>query len=322
MYSNDKLFGNLFFGSGITKLRFLVFCKDILRRLKAGNPLGKFDTVIAKLTLLIPLLEADLGNVDVKAIARTGDTKTVDEIVADFTDTMSVYHGVIAHLLGGKDTKEFLSFYPQGLVEYHKPSRENMIIFANRIHVAATDNSTKLGVDITAKLQSFKPDFAAARDLQGDATTDVSTGKGSASNNCTNLELAATEAVHLVGTTFPGDVVKGGSYFNFNLLYATGHHHHEVLSGDVAAAGTVVLENKTYSDNFVFELRNKGTNSAWWIWLGANATDGDDSMAIKVEPGKSVIIKPSDIGVLTKTFLMLKNDSGVNAGSYEITIIG
>jgi hypothetical protein len=106
------------------------------------------------------------------------------------------------------------------------------------------------------------------------------------------------------------------------LLYPITHHHHELLTGIIAINGMVEVINKTLTDTYTIVLNNPGTNAAIWIWLGATATDTNNAWATKVEPGHSKTIKPSDIGDLANTFLLIKNESTVNVASYEVTIIG
>ena len=100
------------------------------------------------------------------------------------------------------------------------------------------------------------------------------------------------------------------------------HHPHDVHAGTIIAGGLVEIINRKFTDNIELEVKNNGTNAAIWIWLGATATDTNNAWATKVEPGHSKTIKPSDIGDLANTFLLIKNESTVNVASYEITIIG
>ena len=131
-----------------------------------------------------------------------------------------------------------------------------------------------------------------------------------------------TESVRTIGKMYPGNVAPCIPLFNFNLLYPVGNHPHLVFTGDIAPHGVAEIINKLLTDTFTIVVKNTGETASLWIWIGATATDFDNKMAVEIKPGKTVTLKPSDIGDLIKTFLLIKNDNVVNTGSYEVTIIG
>ena len=82
------------------------------------------------------------------------------------------------------------------------------------------------------------------------------------------------------------------------------------------------ITNQLFTDNWSIIVRNKGVNAAIEIWL---ATTADETVAIKsitIQPGNASVLKPSDLGVLTNPFLLIKNLSAENDAIYEVVIIG
>jgi len=318
----QKFFLYYFLSDEVTKERLLSFARDCLSRLTADNTNHQFDDTISFLTSAITQMSTDVNKVDSAVNIRKAKTDTVIETSGGLGATMSKLEGIIAYNLDGRDTEAYKEFYPNGISEYYKPTREEATKLTARITTATGKYNTQLGVKVTNELMALDTCYNTARSSQTSASGNVSVLKVNTDKDCILLDKELRNAMHTVAMTYPDDPAKCNSLFNFNLLYYIAHHHHDVFTGTIAAEGTAMVTNKTLTDSYTIQLKNTGTNAAWWIWLGATATDTDNSMAIMVEPGKSIIIKPSDIGDLAKTFLLIKNDSSVNAAMYEVTIIG
>ena len=317
----QRFFLYYFLSGDITKDRLLSFARDCFTRLTKDNTNHQFDDVLSFLNGVITQLSTDVNKKDSAFNIRKAKTDTVIETSHDLGATMSKLEGVIEFNL--EDTKDaYKEFYPNGISEYYGLTREQATQLAARITTATNKYTTELGPKVTAALLALETGYNTARSSQSAANSDVSTAKNISDKDCIQMDLGLRNAMHTVAMTYPDDPAKCNSLFNFNLLYSITHHHHDVHSGVIVAEGTVEVMNKTLTDNITIQLKNTGTNAAWWIWLGATAIDGDDSMAIMVEPGKTITIKPSDIGDLAKTFLLIKNNSSVNQAMYEITIIG
>ena len=322
MINIEKLLANFFDKKNISRSHLLTYSKDHLQRLITANTNHQYDDIIAFLTPLVTNFELEIGNEDTSINLRKGQTKSVEQLTIDFGNTLSDLEGGISKILGGRKSIGYLEFFPNGLTEYNRPGREDMDLFTNRISKAATKYATLLGLDITAELKALKTDFNTARTSQVTTIAEVSVNRTAISSNQLALELGLSNSIHSIGLLFPGNYTGCIGLFNENLLYPVTHHHHQLIVGLLAAQGTEMLINKTFTDTYTIEIKNTGTNASYWIWLGATATDTDNTMAIEVKPGKTATIKPSDIGDLKKTFLMIKNDSTVNATSYEVTLIG
>ena len=322
MLNVNKLFGNFYDKEDISKAHFLAHAKDHLQRLTNSNTTHQYDSIIAFLTPLIAALSLEVVNEDTAINIRKAKTDTLGELSLGFSHTMSELEGVIAHSCGGKTSESFKEFYPNGLTEYSKPSRDNIEIYLGRITKATTKYSSLLNPADATTLLALQTNYDAARASQDKSKSDVANSKSVIINNRYNLEIGMSQSIHEIGRMYPGNVIACNPMFNFNLLYPITHHPHQVLNGTIIAEGTVVVINKTFTDTFTIEVENNGTNAAFWVWLGATSIDGDDSMAIEVQPGKTVTLKPSDLGDLKKTFLLIKNNSSVNVASYIVTIIG
>jgi len=162
----------------------------------------------------------------------------------------------------------------------------------------------------------------AARNAQSTSISDLSADRIDRTGSVVDIDFALTKGVHLVGNLFPTDVIKCSGFFNFNLLYTVGHRKHVFYNGLLIVAQTVVVVNRSWSDNVSIIIRNTGTNADIIVWIGSNATDAPNAQAVTVKAGKSLIVVPSTIGDLSDTFLLIQDESAVNTAAYQIETIG
>ncbi len=322
MISPEKMFGNLFDSKEITALRLLIFGKDLLVNMIAANTTHTYDVPIALLTPLLAQLETQVSSLDSILNLRSGQTDEVDLVTFNFIKKMSDMNGVIANALGGKLSIGYKEFYPLNMKDYDAANRATMHTLTSRVSVAATKYATELGVIITPDLQSFLPSYTAARSSQSTSTGTVNTSRVYRTVIETKTELALTEIVHFIAGKFPGDVVMCSSFFKFNLLFTVGHHKHTTHSGTLGFEEIKEIANQLFTDNWSIIIRNKGTNAAVEVWLGATALETTSVKLVTVQPGNAVSLKPSDLGDLKNSFLLIKNLSLVNSADYEIVIIG
>jgi len=322
MITVEKFFANLFNHPNISRRHLLGFAIDYLARLAKANTSHQYDVMIAYLTPLVAAFATEVGNEDIALNLRKTQTNTVDQTSYNFGNTMSSLEGVIAYTLGGKTSEGYMEFYPHGLSEYNHPTREAMPVLVNRINLITGKYATPLGSTIAGQLLAIGTSFNAARTAQVSTNADLAQSKIAISTNRLALELGMTKGLHELAAMYPGNIVACNGLVNFNLLYSFTQHQHDVHDGTLVAEGTVDVLNRTMTDTVSIEVNNNGTNAPFWVWLGATATDTNNLLAVKVMPGHTVVLKPSDIGGPEKTFLLIKNDSSVNAASYIVTIIG
>ena len=322
MISVEKLFANLFDKPNMSRKHLLSFATDFLKRLTNANKLHLYDAWIAFLTPLVAAFEAEVSNEDLATNLRGIKTKSVDTMSDVFSSTLSNLDGVIMRSLGGPDSEGYLEFYPKGKSEYNKPSREDIPTLVNRINALTAKYTIKLGDEVSSELLAIGINLRMARSAQVTVKVEVDQTRTLLKNNRLNLELGLTKTLHNICALYPGDIATCKGLVNFGLLYSSTHHPHDVHVGTIFAGGMAGIINRTFTDNIELEVNNPGTNAAIWIWLGATATDMNNALAIEIPPAHTANIKPSDLGDLKNTFLLVKNDSTVNEASYEVTIIG
>ena len=316
------LFGNLYSDrKRITVARLVSHATDSVNRFMELNINGEWKAIIDIIILPLDKVKNDLSEIEINIAKQRGLTQTTDEVVIDLHATMRDSENEIIYKLGGKNAASVLEFYPHGVSEYLKITKTEMLTVTDRLFKATNNHAAVLGVDLANKLKGFKSSWATAHDGQSAKKTDVSTNRTDRDDNRLELELAMTKAVHTVGLKYPGDVEKCNTFFDFNLLYSHNQHGHDDYEGSVAAGTTALVVNVMMKKSWDIEVTNTGTNAALKIWIGATANEAAPATAIEILPGETLSLHPTELGDLAHTFLLLKNESAVNATGYEVSII-
>ncbi len=109
--------------------------------------------------------------------------------------------------------------------------------------------------------------------------------------------------------------------FSFALLYPQTKHKHETFTNaSLLPSATDMVVNRTLTDTYELGINNTDDNAPIAAWLAPDETSPYPGNGREVQPGKTIHIKPSELGDLNNTFLRIINLSDVNAGSYEVTI--
>lgn len=322
MVQAEKLFENFLDDIRITSSRLLNFANDNLNKLTVANGGGDYTALINTLTPLIAAFGEEVGSVDTSLTMQKGATLTLDQVLQNFKQTMSDEEPFIARALGGSNMPAYLQFYPQGKGEYGRATKTNMPVLTNRVNTAASNNAAALGPALTALLQTFESDWQNNRNDQQQQKGAVNENRTDRSDAREALELALLTTVHTIGAMYPGNVQQCLSFFDFNMLFAQTKRKHTVYTGDVAPGATIQVLNRTFTDTATITLRNTDDNATFMVWLSATADAAPPGTATDVNPGDSHTLKPSQLGSLENTFLLIHNSSAVNEGAYEVEVVG
>ncbi|MBE7174546.1 MAG: hypothetical protein INR73_28500 [Williamsia sp.] len=287
----------------------------------ADNADDKYTTLIDLLTAPNEAVKTELGDVASSLAFQKGRTKTNDQVLSDFIDVMRRKRGVIADALGGEEAPEYLAFYPQGIKQYNGANKTNMPTLTQQVAKAAKTFDKEIGATLATLLQSFPQQWEESRSSQQQQKGDVKDNRTDRTANRVKLELALCAALHTIGQMYPAQVEKCLSLFSFSMLYPQTRRKHETFSNaSLAPSATDTVLNRTLTDTYEITIRNTDDNAPIAAWLAPNETAAYPGKGIEVQPGKTVVAKPSKLGDLANTFLRIINLSDVNDGSYEVDI--
>jgi hypothetical protein len=320
MISPERFFGNFFDDIHIINVRLYNFGQDTLGKLTAANGGGDYTSLIALLTPALAAFGTEVSDVDVALALQKGKTLTVDQVMAAFKLTMSVKEGVIADDLGGRNTPAYMEFYPRGIDEYSRATKAEMPTLTARVRTAATAHSGALGAALTTLLTGFKAQWEGARSQQDTQKGSVEDNRSQRTTARIALEHVLLTTVHTIAAKFPGNVEQCLTFFAFGMLFNQTHHHHALFSSTVLPEQIKPVVNRTFTDTERIRITNPDDNASMLAYLGQNANDAPGAQAKEIQPGRSIHIKPSELGNLSNTFLLVKNISVVNDGAYSVDI--
>jgi hypothetical protein len=320
MVASEKLFGNFFDDIAIINRRLYGFGFDSINRLTSANGGGDYTDLISLVTPPITALGKELGDVDTALNQQKGKTITNNQVIAAFKLTMSQKKGVLADLLGGVNTPAFLEFYPHGGTEYSNVTKEKMPLLVDRVFAAAAAHAGAIGATNEALLKSFKALWKNSRDDQEQQFGTVTDNRSERTVARTDSELALLTAVHTIGAKFPGSTEECVAFFDFSLLYNVVHHTYTTYRGVIAAGETKLIVNKLLTDNNKIHAYNPDDNSNYQLYSGATDSAQPNGTGKIVKFGHGIRPKPSQLGLLTNPFWLIKNLSDVNEGAYIIEI--
>ncbi len=322
MIAAEKLFGNFLDDPRIINSRLYNFSLGTLSHLTAANGGGDYTVLINLISPLITTFGTEIGDVDAALNTQLGKTQTADQVMAAFGLTMKQKEGIIAGAVGGFGSGAYLEFYPHGFGEYTSATKTDMPTFTLRIKTATNAHSVELGAPLTTLLAGFNAQWVNARTDQTTQFATVDDSRTDRTDARVALELGLLTTVHTVAAKFPGDVETCNSFFDFNLLFTHTVHRFTTKAGVLAPGEIKVILNHTLTDTNSLQVQNPDDNADFVIYLAHTGTDAPAGSGVTVKVGHGKRPKPSDLGSLSNTFLLIKNLSDINEGAYIVKVGG
>lgn len=313
----DKFFSNSFQTAKFIDSRLQIFARYVIESLSLNNPNGVFTPTIDALKTAY---EVYFGNYETKNISlaeRKGSTSSLDDITRKFADAVRAKFNAIAAAFP-EGTKEFLEFFPNGLTEFSKLTRGNILTISNRIAVKTNQYKDSItgGAAVAAMFATFETQISDAITAQNKKKSKVNQVASDVVVIREPVENALMKALFKVGDTFYPDKEKCNSYFDFSLLYGANRSKSIVKKGAAAAKSATLCIDKRITDRSIFTIKNLSDFPL--EFYGTHNKDGD-------QVGVSVIVPPhtehftpfSEFGADDILFLYVKNDTEFD-GNWEV----
>jgi hypothetical protein len=319
----DNYFLILFLTADINEPNFRKFIEHHLSKLKANNPGGKYDALIAALTLALGNHVSAIELRDWNYVQQQAATIIVDDFIASFKSHVSGRHfEIIQKWPEGSATYQL--FYPNGIEEYYTATKGNISSKMTRFLSACDAKKADLPSNFAIPFISFKSSFDTSRLAQLDliAATDASRLAVKLSKEA--LALQATRNVHTLGMDFAGQPEMAKQYFDQSILRRPvstngGEPEPEVLSDVVAPHSSETIMEGGFDAATVFRIVNSGSVTIRFYTTHL-PSDLVPPVTVELAPGEEDEVAASELGAEGNLFFMAFNDSDT-PGSYEITIM-
>ena len=323
MFKKVNFFDNLFDSKLINPVRLLEFGWAVHTALTEANTTGQYTDIIAKLLVALTALKKDVDGVAKNISKQKNNTISVNKFINGFVTFMADNEYVIARAVGGRNTDAYRIIYPFGMKDYRTANKTTMTALTTRVENAGFTYATELGTELAMQLQGFALGYTNAVTAQRLQKTNVKKDRSSKSNAYVQAQWALTSTVHTVAAINGEDVGASAALFHFDMLFTQPKHRRITITETVLKGETKQLLNCTLNTAAVVTIRNTGMNAAVMVWLAANATDAAPADAKLISANSTEVIKASKLGNLqTNSFLMIKNVSDVNEGSFAIEVSG
>jgi hypothetical protein len=314
----DAFYTDLFDKENIIDSRFQVFLRNLIASLTTNNPAGVFTPQITALT---STYNTYFGNFETKSVniaERVAKTSSLDTETALFASTVRSKYNSIAAVYPIGDPV-YIEFFPHGMTEFSRLTRENVQSVSHRIATKATEYMSTLGgAPFALIFTNLETNITAAIGAQNTKKSVVKAITGSVITNRAPVEDATMKAMYAVGLQFWPNQVTCRSYYDFSLLFGVNTHPSVVKTGVVNANANALCVDAGIVATSVFTLKNKSdfpvTFFATHILNGTMV-----GTPIVVLPHHDTVITFSEFGAADMLFLYVKNETDY-AGNWEVKV--
>ncbi len=194
-----------------------LFTVELISRIaKILNP-ALSQAQIDKLVDIHTRFVAEYGKLVTKSAVQLGGTISREDAYDDAIDFIKQQEGAVKAKFG-KNTAQYVEFYPAGTTEYHAATVEGLKILLMRYVAAATKYKAELGADFLTEITALETAYTNARDEQvGDKSANKTT-QAKLRSIRKELTLHLTKCLLVIASETLENENDFLSYFNFGLL--------------------------------------------------------------------------------------------------------
>lgn len=196
------------------------FSEDNLARLTAnpGPAGGPVANLVGPTGLVHLAYFGEITDVEVANAVRQGITKSVEQKEREFIEFVRHEEGNIKYIFG-KESAAYQEFYPHGLNEYNRYTKENFEMLMTRFLAAATSNThPNLPPTLAATVQAMHDDYQELRAAQLGKKGNAGTQRAERNAAREALEKQLWKNVLTISLAHLGDVDACMAYFDESIL--------------------------------------------------------------------------------------------------------
>ncbi|RYY92380.1 MAG: hypothetical protein EOO11_21355 [Chitinophagaceae bacterium] len=212
------MFYNPFSREDYTLVDLCLFGRDA-----AARTLPEFAGETADVNTAIHLCVQENAEVRLALGEQASATGNVDAFLLNLRRTMEGCVDGISHFLGGRESKGFLAFFPDGRTEFTHLAKKDADAAMRRISLAVDRYGAQLDDGLKSTLQRLEADWTAVRGEQLEKKSEVGTNRSERLTAREQLELALWKLSAAVLTRYFNQPDKCLEYFREHLLKGAAH---------------------------------------------------------------------------------------------------
>jgi len=291
-------FINVFNSSRISDDKLRQFANAVLQRLIANNDNNQYDALIAGLTSAYNEYFGNITDEDTAYALQQSRTIAVDNIIKNFKSMVSQKSGIIKGTYG-ETSEEWQEFFPQGLTEFNRANKSNIMTLMTRMVNASTAHLADLGQPFVDIWTAFQQSYQTARNAQLQQIGLVKDEKTETADTRDDVELELMRILLTIALENIDNPVNGMKFFPQEIIRSRDSNEIEI-TGKVTDSGTnqplanvliaiAALGLSTVTNaNGEFTLRVPGSE-AGTLELSASLENYiDQSATIEAEAGEDI----------------------------------
>jgi hypothetical protein len=307
----------------ISEASLLRFLEDHLHRLMSNNPDGKYDALIAALTLLFDEYRAAIYERNLNQALQESMTKTVDRIISDFKKQISRKEHIILDIWDIK-SPEYKEFYPRGLDEYSRATKGNTESLLARFNATCELHCNDLPDGFADKLIALQASYVSNRAEQLRLIGATDGNRFNVAEKRKAVVKQVTKNLLLIAVDFLDEPEMVKVYFDQSIVRRpekkkTAKQAPEIFSEAVPPETKAVIIHGGFEAATSFHIVNTGSVTLQF-YSADMPNDTVPGHALELPPGEEEIITASKLGASGNLFLMVHNPSANLAGSYKVSI--
>ncbi|RYY83624.1 MAG: hypothetical protein EOO15_21015 [Chitinophagaceae bacterium] len=207
------LLQNPFQDPKITTLRLVLFGQNAQQALKDG-----YVEIAGIIGDRIERVVVTLGTLNKGAAEQVGSTRALTAFKRKLHTFMKNHQDGLSVALGGRDTKAYLAFLPEGITEFNRMNHTGAPVTLQRIGQALAEHGAALPDALRTGLQGLYQQWTELRTSQQYLMETLDARRSTRDTERIALEEALLKAVHLVALDHLGKPEAAEHFFNFGLL--------------------------------------------------------------------------------------------------------
>ncbi|RYY66158.1 MAG: hypothetical protein EOO12_05025 [Chitinophagaceae bacterium] len=216
------LLGNPFSDPRITTLRLVLFGQNAQQALR-----DEFVEVAGLIGDKIEKVVITLGAIGKGSAEKIGSTRALTAFKKQLHLYMKVHEDGLSVALGGRNSRGFLAFLPQGITELNRMTHTEAPATLQRIRQALDDHAPSLPDALRSGLEGLYDQWTQLRTSQQYLLETLDARRNERDAERIALELALLKAVHLVALKYLGDEEGAARFFAEHLLKGKGRKKKE-----------------------------------------------------------------------------------------------
>lgn len=291
------------------------FAEDHIERLNANNDKQEYSSMINEIAPIFDAYFVSMGVEDTQFSQQQGKTVTVDSVIAEFKETVSLSEGLIRYTYKPK-SPEYQEFFPGGVTEYSTAIKANVYLLMNRMVKLSEKYSAKLGAEFVNNFVDIEARYKIARVNQLQDIGRVTANKSTTEESRLLLEVQLMRNLLDIARKFVGNPSRGMDFFDQSIIRRNTTTTDE---GEIATDTLMANASKTifkgFDNNSEFILSNTG-NTLLRFCISKTENEACTTNGINVEPGITITVKVFDLNTEGGDKLNVTNLDTQKIGKY------